>query len=570
MRYAPFRDGLCVLTMLAASFALGAGADAKPSKLGAGPFSFGRFADGALTLVISSDDPSVVKVSGTVSASATRGAVEWTPFDEPPIPRKKGSELELRGRIEGMSVDDYFAPNASRRLMIRNGDGRVSELDVVRTNDVLVIMTANRSPQSFVRDTRRSTSQSLDALEDGSLSLRLPKAAAGTTDRLDVVVAVRLPLADGVASSYVSAYAIDDENSLVYSGYSSAYAPGDLAFYHFSAPVGTYTVTFITTLELETSSLSSTSVTYLDAGIGPVDVSAEHRLFALSAPLHQKPDLVDAALTLEGLEPFHPSFTDRLSVGVTLASVDGTTSVSAQRDVSDGGPVLMPMRLVAGEYQVSLSVARQDGDPNGTSFRDFFQLEPMQFPADVTVSIPPLVRLTGRLVDAGFTLASSPSWSLGPTPYHSLTLADEGGGFRGTVTLRGFARGFETLVPRGSTLAVGASLTAALGQPIGELDPSRNDTGGISISRIAGDVVCDTDRSLDVEVPDLHSFVTVGGSVVDRKGRPVVFASVSASLTLAATSGGSFSTYVVTDVHGEFHLRVPRARGFQISAFASR
>jgi hypothetical protein len=39
------------------------------------------------------------------------------------------------GLVAGMTVDTYFAQDESRRLRIRNGDGGMSELDLVRTGD---------------------------------------------------------------------------------------------------------------------------------------------------------------------------------------------------------------------------------------------------------------------------------------------------------------------------------------------------------------------------------------------------------------------------------------------------
>jgi hypothetical protein len=62
--------------------------------------------------------------------------------------------------------------------------------------------------------------------------------------------------------------------------------------------------------------------------------------------------------------------------------------------------------------------------------------------------------------------------------------------------------------------------------------------------------------------------VTVSGTLVDERGKPVPRVIVAASLSpVGGQQDASFRTSVLTDKDGTFRLRLPRGRGYYLLAY---
>jgi hypothetical protein len=116
--------------------------------------------------------------------------------------------------------------------------------------------------------------------------------------------------------------------------------------------------------------------------------------------------------------------------------------------------------------------------------------------------------------------------------------------------------------------ARGSHRVALGGQP-DEYRSWENSTGSLELAVVGDGLQCDADCQADVTVPAIPDFVTLSGTVVDERGRKVPRAFVFASISnVGDATGAAFRTAVLTNKSGEFRLRLPRGRGYYLSAFA--
>jgi hypothetical protein len=550
--------------------ALSVAASAQSKKLGPGPFTSARVTDKGLLLTVGTGDSSAVPLSGSVTVSATRGAAEWTRFDRRASVKRGGSQLVQSGTIDGASIDEYFPDGAQRRLLVRNGDGATTELDVQRVSTGFFILLSNRSPGAATKSAYRTATERIDALDDGPVTLELSKQTS--PPGIDVVVAVTAPApSEGVDRQYPNVFATDANGFMYYGrGYGFAAATGGVSFTHLSLPEGSYTLGAQTLVSIGNPVVSAeVSVTVPSALATPIAVSKENRLFAVTLPQPELPEMVDATITVDGLDQFEPSFANRLDLSLFLHSADSRLQVRAQRDVGDPSPVSVPVRVPAGEYSLTVSASHDDEQENGRGYSMQLSFGDRAFPGDVTVSVPPLARLSGTVRDPDFALASESNLpSLPPTHYVSASPAQGGGDFSAEAVLHGFARGYRLFVPRGASVSVGASLDVALGPLPDEYRSWENSTGSLDLAPSPDPIRCDGDCEADVTVPSVPRYVTLAGTLVDERGRKVTRAVVNASLEGVGGEGTSFRAVVLTNANGEFRLRLPRGRGYYLSAFA--
>jgi hypothetical protein len=547
-------------------------ASAKSAKLGPGPFtSGGVVTDAGVGFTIDTSDATAVKFTSQTSLSATRDGVTWVPFDAKPSIDQGGTRLTQKGGVGGVPFDDFFPPNVQRRLLFRNGDGRSTELDVARVNDFVLILSSNRAPKALVKGPSSShADQHLDALADGSVTIKL-KNGPSAEPSFDAVVALTTDEPpDGANDQFVQLVAVNTADSSTYYSSASDFAKGELMFHHFDLPAGSYTIDALDSLSLGNPAVSSTNVLVRSDDIARIDVSANNRLFAASLPSLALPILVDATLTVTGLDGFEPSFGDPVTLDVILESGDGTSRVSSHLTIDDTNPIAIPFRAPAGEYQLTVAASRSDDSANSAGSSTIFKLGTVQVEGDLTAAIPPLVQLSGTVLDPGFTLASAPDPASGETPAQYLLVSDASGsnGFSASATLFGFVRSYHVYVPRGSTVDVSALLTAALGKPIPTSRSSENDLGFLMLPSVSDPMPCDDGCELDITTPTLPKYVTITGTLVDSRGRPVPLVVVTASFSgVGGVEDASFEAEVLTNAKGEFHLRLPRGRGYEISAY---
>jgi hypothetical protein len=176
------------------------------------------------------------------------------------------------------------------------------------------------------------------------------------------------------------------------------------------------------------------------------------------------------------------------------------------------------------------------------------------------LDLPPLVRLTGSLLDPGFVLASADDGAPEDPPFHAVGVS--AGAFNGTGELTGFARSYRLFVPRDAVGDVSAALEVGLGGPA---------RGRLGLSTLAPPIEFSGDRELDVTVPSLPSVATLTGRVVDANGQAVPYAFVIASSgEIDGLAGPEFSATALAGRDGTFHLRLPHGRGYSVTAVATR
>jgi hypothetical protein len=569
MSHATFaRAARAAVGVAVAIAALSIAASAQSKKLGPGPISGMRLTDQGIVFTVGTGS-SAVPLSGSVTVSATRGAAEWTRFDRRATVSRSGTQLVQPGTIDGVSIEEYFPDGAQRRLLVRNGDGAATELDVQRVSTGFFVLHANRSPDATTKASQRFAQKQIDALGDGPVTIRLERQTA--PPGLDVVVAVTpSPLPEGVDTQSLSLVATTESGG-VYYGRSYGFG-GGVSFQHLTLPEGAYTLAVSSSVTLGNEITSAgTTLSLPNVLVRPIVVSKESRLFAVAAPAPELPEMVDATVTVDGIDQFDPSFGNRLNFNLVLTSTDRNIQLRAQRDIGDPGPVSVALRLPAGEYEIEAIASHDDGQDNGRGYSTELRLGTHTLPGDVTVSIPPLVRLRGSIRDPELVLASEPDPATGITPYHFVNILEQVGEeylYGGSATLRGFARGYEVFVPRGAAVWATGSLTVALGRQPDEYRSWENSTGSLQLAVVGNGLQCDADCQADVTVPAIPGFVTLSGTVVDERGRKVPRAFVYASISnVGDTTGTAFRTAVLTDKNGEFRLRLPRGRGYSLSAF---
>ncbi len=558
------RPALLLLFAVALGLASATAASAK-DRPGPGPFNTVLLADGGIVMRVAAGASSV-ELTGAVAVSAAGASGEWIPFDQKPVVDDGGSRLVVRGTVGGVPVDEYFVQGDQRRLLVRNGDGRTTELDVLRFGDSLLIISANRRPGAPVRSAAGTYEREVDALADGAVTVRLPTQ---TTAGYDVVVAATLPdLPEFALGQTISVTATEAGGGRTY--FAGTFGTLHVAFAHFTLPEGTYTLSARASATYGDIYGATTTVASQFDSVASIDVARDRRIFAVTLPPHHAPPIQEVDVVVDNLAELSPTFGSRVQVRVSLLSTDGLVSSFTTRDVGDPDPLTVLMPAVEGEYTVIVDAGRPSSDANGVSTNLELRLDGQRLPGPVRVTIPPLVRVSGTLRDPGFELASSPDPYSGITPTHVVSTTATNGGGAATASasayLKGFARSYTLLAPAGSTVRAGGNVTIALGRPRTEPDAFENDTAGLRIDAAPPEgVACDAGCTVDLAVPLLPELVTISGRLVDAKGKGVKSASVGAYGDDPASLGGAtVSAYVLTDPKGRFTLRLPRASAYRL------
>jgi hypothetical protein len=314
MSHATFaRAARAAVGVAVAIAALSIAASAQSKKLGPGPISGMRLTDQGIVFTVGTGS-SAVPLSGSVTVSATRGAAEWTRFDRRATVSRSGTQLVQPGTIDGVSIEEYFPDGAQRRLLVRNGDGAATELDVQRVSTGFFVLHANRSPDATTKASQRFAQKQIDALGDGPVTIRLERQTA--PPGLDVVVAVTpSPLPEGVDTQSLSLVATTESGG-VYYGRSYGFG-GGVSFQHLTLPEGAYTLAVSSSVTLGNEITSAgTTLSLPNVLVRPIVVSKESRLFAVAAPAPELPEMVDATVTVDGIDQFDPSFGNRLTFNV--------------------------------------------------------------------------------------------------------------------------------------------------------------------------------------------------------------------------------------------------------------
>ncbi len=549
---------VCVSHLSAAPARAGA------ADLGPGPILGLRITDRGLVFYAGSGNRDV-PFSDETSVSATRGGAEWTPFDSRPSVRQGGSQLLQPGTIGGVPVEEFFGDEQPARMLVRNGDGPATELDVARFGDIIGVLRANRSLASPLATVSRSGAARVDALEDAPVRLTLETRTSASG--LDVVVTASLPpLPDGASTQTPSLVAVDSSGA-IHEGTVNRFGRNETtAFFHVLLDEGSYTLRLSTQVEIGNPLVSTVALAFDSVATLPIEVSGENRLFALASPPLDVPQMIDATVTIDGLDQLDPTFGNPVDVTVALVSPDERVRVAASRKVTNAGPLPVAVRLPEGTYERSVTIGRDDGTPNGRGFASTVALGARTISGDTTLSVPELVRLTGVLVDPDLVLASDFRSFVLQGPWHRVEAvpAAGGDGFRARAEMRGFTRSYELYVPRGSTARLSAGLIVEVGRPFPRIRTSENNTLALSIDDVGGAITCDAGRAVDVPVPDLPPHVRREGSVVGSRGEPARRVVVSVSIT--RDDGSRVGVTVVTKGAGNFRLRLPRGRGYEFRA----
>jgi hypothetical protein len=569
------RAALAVCAVLAALACASTSASAQTAKRGPGPFTeVGSVRDGRVVLKVAAPASRAVPFAPGATLAASIDGVTWTPFATKASIGGNGTRLTQTGTVGGLDVDAFFLDETQRRLRVRNPDGATTELDVVRLTDALLVLTANRTPDSLVNPGQGfgTGTKTVDALDDRDLTIAVSPESAGAPG-YDVVVATASgPAPESVVDRSVSLTAMSDDTGESYLGTANfTLGVSGAVFTHLTLPPGAYTFRAVETATLGNPALSTTAVTVVYESVLRASVASDARLYAVTLPALQLPSFVDASLTLDGIDGLDATFAERYRVGVALVSTDGLARVDVFRDV--GGPDALAISFDAppGQYRLEVTAYRGATDANGVTVSLRFALGVVEVGAgELRAALPPMARLTGSVLDPDFTLASEPDPATNTTPSQAVqALSEDGSGaFQGIVYLGGFARSYALLVPREEHLALSAIFTAAVGKHIDRARSSENDTALLYVGSVGSIGPCVDGCDVDVTAPALPGFVRISGKVVDARGKPVQ-AFVSAR-RFANDSGTDVTTFafVLTSPSGDFRMRLPR--GAEYHLFASR
>lgn len=529
-------------------------ASAQSPAPGPGPLTNVRITKKGLLFTVANGS-GATPFTGDVQVSAADGAA-FTPFDGRAIVKRGGAQLLQRGRVGGKTVDEYFPDEENRRIRIRNGDGAVTELDLVRLNDGFFVSYVLTTPTAPIAVSESVTREGLEVRGDAEMRLALAPSGAPA---YDVAVAVRLPESpEGVAGVSTRVFATSTTTGTLYydrGGYAGA---GRVRFLHLALPEGAYTIRVVQTIEFGDPFVATGSFREDVTAPAPIQVSRQSRAFEVELPALELPALVPTRIVLGGFEPYDPSFGNRLAVDVSLSS--GGASLSAKRDVGSSEPVVVEAALPAGDYSASITVRGGVSGANSATFSGSFRFDPRPLAAQMRLDLPPLVRLTGSLLDPGFVLASADDGAPEDPPFHAVGVT--AGTFTGTGELTGFARSYRLFVPRNVVGDASAALEVGLGGSA---------RGRLGLSELSPPIEFSADRELDVTVPAIPSVATLTGRVVDANGQAVPYAFVVASSeAIDGLAGPQFSATVLAGRDGAFRLRLPHGSGYAVTAVATR
>lgn len=527
---------------------------AKAAK-GPGPIEFVEITNQGLLI---GSKKSGVPFTGNVNVSAARG-VEFIPFDSKATVQSSGRMLLQKGTVGGDPIDEFFAKDETRRLRIQNGDGGLTELDVIRLVNGFIIARSSQSPESLSRTRSSTYRDDVDATQDTNVTVTLGSEVQG----YDVTMVVVLPsLPEGVNAQYVYVTATNRETGEAFDEDYGFFGSGRTQFHHMKLPAGSYS------LELSRSFSFGNGIEYdFSTGTshelpGEIEVTSTNRAFEIEVPDEAPPALDRARITIAGLGRFGPTFANRLQVSLSMYRRDGSGYLVIRRDVGDSDPISIDVNALPGTYSGTLYVAGGNSQDNGSSYTVSFQLDDMPLTLDTEWAVPPLVEITGAILDPNFALYTGDSIG-GDAAYQSVAVsipAQQGIGFYGSAAVTGFARGFRLFVPQGTHGTIQGGFQVKLGG--GHPDNSMNRSGRIGLT-LTDELRFDESRDVDVSVPEVGRVVTITGTVVNKKGTPIQGSSV---VVTRYASGTSFFASAVTDKNGTFRIHVPRGEGYAVSA----
>ncbi|MBK6314408.1 MAG: hypothetical protein IPF53_08845 [Blastocatellia bacterium] len=523
--------------------------------VGPGPFANVRVTPNGLLMTLRGST-SVFTGEPRVEVS---GGGPWIAFDRRATVKGGGSQLLQKGLVAGVSAGEYFPQNESRRVRIRNGDGGLTELDLVRTGDGFLIAWTNRTPSKAKR-LASSNSSTVDALSDRTVTVR---PSAGDEAKFDIVVTVTNPTLPPDANyQSVSLLAESVSTGETYDERSTFRGDGRVTFHHILLPAGTYEIRAFRTVNFGNALTFLSSVSQRIVIGDLFTVGRDSRHLSISIPDVPVPQAVSTTFHIGGLDAFAPSVSNRVTVGLQLFSVfslDGSASLFADREVSSGDPVSIEAQLPPGDYAVALSAGSKVDGSSNTSVS--VPLGRITITSETRLDFPALARFSGTILDPDFELFSDATFPGDVSQAVSLSSTVESIQFSSRSSLFGFSRGFQARVPVGGEAFVNASIA---------LEASRNGAGGNRFGRldfkaIASPIAMNGDVEVDFPVPDLPGFVTLSCIALDRNGEPSTNSSVF--VTGSDVDGLPNATYTAsttTDRNGSFTLHVLRGRAYRI------
>jgi hypothetical protein len=543
-----------VVLLLAALFLAALPAAAQAPALGPGPFTNIRVTRKGLLFTVAKGAADATLFAGNVEVAAADGAA-FVPFDGKAVVKRGGSQLLQRGTVAGRTIDEFFPAGEQRRLRVRAG-GATTEVDVVRAGDGFLVAYTQRAPAAPIALTESVTRDGVDVA--GDVDLRLALAPSGPP-AYDVAVAVRAPeLPEGVDDLSTRVVARSVATGTTYFDRGGYAGDGRTRFVHLALPEGAYTLTVLQTATLGNPLVATTSLRADYAVPATVEVSRQTRAFEVELPPISLPALVPATVVLSGFEPFEPSFSNRLAVTVSVASE--TASFLTTRDVGSVEPVAVEIALPEGEHAVSVTVRGGAEGPNASTHRASFTFPARRLEAETRLELPPLVRVTGAVLDPHGSLADAAEGPPEDPPFHAVGITN--GAFGGTGELTGFARSYRFVVARGTTGRLNASFEVGLGG---------GDRGLLLLQQVGPQLELGEDREVDVEVPALPPVATLAGRVVDANGQGVPYALVAAeSGDVEGLEGEQFFSFAIAGRDGSYRLRVLHGRAYSVSAFTIR
>ncbi|HQR40101.1 MAG TPA: carboxypeptidase-like regulatory domain-containing protein [Blastocatellia bacterium] len=532
---------------------------------GPGPFSNIEIRDGQLILDVKQNGGTLFSGSPKVFAA---DRAEWLPISGNTAVAKDGVQLVQKGTVNGVPIDAFFKDGEIRRLLVRNGSGGETEVDLYRIQNGFLQTKVNRSPSRPVAGQSTAVVDDLNANQDRSLTLTLSKPES---TGFDVVFAAVVPALDaGVNSQHTSLMATDTTTRQVFYAQAGFATSGSTLYSHANLPAGSYEISLLHSLEFGNPLVATGSMLFVHPLDHPISISGSSRIFEVAVPHDVIPPMQDTTINVLGLEQFDPTVGNPLNVTVDVVTTDNSYSVNIHRDALVATPLSVTIPLPDNSFAGGVSISRFPSTPNSAGHTERFGLPMFTAAPEVALTVPPVVKVSGTILDPSFALASSG----GPDRPPSLHYVYAGGTtaqgtFFGSGVVSGFARGYSFYVPRGGTSSLNSLLDVALGEPVAGNDFSTNDDGTLQLFDVAGGVLSfDSDVDVDVQVPPIARHVTINGTVVDSKGRPVKFAFISAVSTDETGSPHILlGTYVGTGKDGRFSLRLPRGAHYSLTAY---
>ena len=527
------------------------------TKVGPGPFANARVTPDGLLLTLRG---STSVFTGEPRIEVSDGG-PWVAFEKRATIRSNGSQLLQKGLVAGVTAGEYFPQAESRRVRIRNGDGGLTELDLVRTGDGFLIAWTNRTPSKGKRLV--SADQPVfDALENRSITVR---PAASIEPSFDVVVAVTNPtLPAGANDQSLSLLATNVTTGLSTFQAGTLLGDGDVTFHHVLLPAGTYR------FEAFRSIAYGNPLTFLSSLSQRIAFGTEHtvgrdaRTIELTVPDVPVPAAVDSTIVVENPGVFSPSISNRVTIGLTLSAVDGPATLFADREVTTADPVTFDVQLPPGAYSVQLSAGSLVDGSSRTSTS--MALGEIAIEDEVRLQVPPLARLTGSILDPDFRLFTDATFP-GDVSQRVFLASPTGQApkYSSLSSLFGFSRGYQARVPVGSRALVSASIALDVGG-----GDKGNAFGRLDFQAVPGPVDVGGDVDVDFAVPELPEFVTLSGAALERGGNTMANAFVYAfGSDVDGLSGATYSASTTTGRDGEFTLRVLRGRAYRIIVIKS-